>query len=100
MSKHIKIIAKLSEDRKTVFCSIVEQTHRGSDFGTDHTSNFLHNNIRLRSNNNPAFGFCQGVCTLYVRGRGVGNDHIKTAIPIRYWDGVKEAIEAYNAYFK
>lgn len=114
--KHIKAMAKLNSDRKTFDLHIVEQTHRLERFGRADRAEgkygvrlFRHGEIVLGSNYDPYFVTQQGTienwripgytkALVLLKGQS-GYSEIHN-IPVEYFSGIRDAINAYNEYFK
>jgi len=101
MKQHLKVRAKLSSDRTKVHVIAVEQTHFGGKFGSGTVpgtfrgiGEFVHNNVALRSATTCAFYPSYGPMRLYFSS--LSGPPI--TIPIKYWEEIKEAIEAYNEW--
>ena len=83
--------------RKTKYIKIVEQTHKGSEFGIN-GNEFEHNGFTIVSSDNPELLSD----TLYVRGYDSGNDLklVDSSIYSKHIiKKIREAIKAYNEYF-
>lgn len=98
MGKHITIIAKLSEEKDKVVCTIKRQSHRGYDFGTYGKRIFKHDGITIASIGGPLVSYSE--TTICLRGEYRSEDHKPFIIRLQTWWKLKAAIEAYNAYFK
>jgi len=95
MKKSIKLSVKpIGPDFQTVEVGIVEQSHRGVDFGL-RGYEFTHGGVCLRSEGSLAlYG-----ATLFVRGTRRDLDHRTVSMPVDTYAKIKAAVEAYNALF-
>jgi len=95
MKKSIKLSVKpIGPDFQTVEIGIVEQSHRGAEFGTC-GEEFKHDGFTLSSQG--ALALYGGL--LYVRGTRRDLDHRTIAVPVATYVKIKAAVEAYNAFF-
>ena len=92
--KHIKIeVLKTKWGNKVL--RIVEQTHRGNDFGVDDCE-FEHNGFYLRSGEYPEIH----LDGLYVRGDDERGDNWILCVRSEEWlSALRDAVKAYNHYF-
>ena len=94
--KHLKIAVIITPVSNAI--QILEQTHKGAEFGKDGTSFTATNGLRLASIIAPILNPSENV--LYVRGTDSGSD-AKIA-PVETMADIKRIIEAvkeYNNYF-
>lgn len=107
MYKHIKVSCSITSGyTDEAVLTIIEQTHIGQNFGEHYSNYFIHNGIALISSAFPEYweGDAHAISselvlhTLYVGGLSTPKG--LTRIPSSVWPPVKEAIQAYNEYFK
>lgn len=95
--KHIKYKAEaVAPDFTRIKVQILEQTHRGSEFGEKGSTEFYHAGISLGSIGNPA----AGVTLFYVRGSVSAADNNVMEMSVAAYQNFKKIVEAYNEYFK
>ena len=96
--KHIKIEVKDLGKEWGKVLRIVEQTHRGYNFGDCNVTSFLHNDFGLYS---VAIPSSIDPDILYVRGDNKTKDNLMICVPSEKWlQKVRETVRAYNKYFK
>ncbi len=94
--KHIKLRCHLTAFKEEALLEILEQTHRGSDFGYDGETIFYHQGIKLCSETYPAI---YDGSELYLRGHETTKDFMRIRIASSLWPRIKEAVEEYNRAF-
>ena len=95
--KHIKIEVLRTKWGNKVL-RIVEQTHRGVDFGIDSDGVFEHNGFSLRSSEYPSA--LPTMDALYVRGSSKEDDNRVVCVPSEEWlNALRDAVKAYNRFF-
>lgn len=96
MSKHIKVQATpVGPDFQTVNVQILEQTHRGRDFGK-YSSTFTHAGYTLESSSCPQVhgpNFC------FMQGSSTYDNNRVLNMPVATFTKFKAAVEAYNKEF-
>jgi len=108
MHKHLKLSAILSEDKQTASVTILEQTHFEDEFGGNipggsNSRIFRHGVIDLFSatHNYPNFDGRNNIDgQVDVRLIASSRKNIAFDVPADMWPLLKEAVKAYNEYFK
>lgn len=99
MKKHIKVKYIEIPEMQIVVLQVIEQTHRGKDFGNSRCYYTAPNGVTLYSVCQPEVIIKSPdgcVCHLYVRGTAISHDNAPIPVPIEYWDCIKRAIRSYN----
>ena len=113
--KHLKVRARLSDDKNLAYVTVLEQTNIGATFG-DGISRFscatYKGVIDLVSDGidspydeeteGPLDHFIErsNGAELYVNGISDWDKRVEYPIPQEFWPAIKEAVEQYNEYFK
>jgi len=94
--KWIKYRAKLTEDRKSVAVTILEQSHRSWNFGAGLREDFRHLDYGIGS---IAYPDTTSVFS-YLRGSETSRDDETICMPLETYQKFKATVLAYNKYFK
>ena len=91
----IQIVSSPSRSTDTYSFRIVEQSHRGSEFGDGVPYFSASNGIELTSSGHPEIGYQ----TLYVRGSSWNEDNKTVKADGALFRRIQAAIQEYNDYY-
>lgn len=101
MKKTLKlnVAANPADHFQTVKVSVIEQSHRGGNFGAASTSFIASNGVRITSLGYPSISIDAFRTELYVRGDGTAADNREILVPVAKLPAIEAAVAEYNKKF-